>query len=142
MARLQAEAQKGSTALKVDTGLDWAAGDVLGFAPTAIQNLHHEEATVTSYNPATGDLVISSALKFYHFGAAASTNFQGADLRGEVFLLSRNILIEGSHAVNTWNGVLVTADLTLIDTFGKEQKFSGITNLEYVEFKNMGQENN
>lgn len=141
MGRLLAEAQKGATALKVTTGLDWVAGDVLGFAPTAVQHLHSEEAIVQSYNAGTGDLVITSGLKFYHFGAATS-DFKGADLRGEVFLLSRNVLIEGSQAKNTWNGVVVTADLSLLDLFGKEQKFSGISNLEWVELKNMGQDNN
>jgi hypothetical protein len=37
---------------------------------------------------------------------------------------------------------VVTADLSLLDLFGKEQKFSGISNLEWVELKNMGQDNN
>jgi hypothetical protein len=43
----------------------------------------------------TGDLVISTPLLYYHFGAAVSTgaNYQGLDMRGEVILLSRNIVI-------------------------------------------------
>jgi hypothetical protein len=54
-----------------------------------------EQATVKSYNSVTGDLVISTPLLYYHFGAAVSTgaNYQGLDMRGEVILLSRNIVI-------------------------------------------------
>ena len=142
MARLQAEAAKGATNLTVDKGLDWVAGDVLGFAPTATIHNNSEEATVKSYDGATGALVLNTGLSYYHFGAAASTDFQGVDLRGEVFLLTRNIVIEGDNTQNTWNGMFITADLTLIDTTGKEQSFSGIAHLHNVELRNMGQQNN
>ena len=99
MARLTAEAQKGATSVTVEPGLDWVAGDLLGFAPTASQWTHSETATVTSYNSSTGALVLSAALKFYHFGAAASTgtNYQGVDMRGEVICLSRSIVIQGDQ---------------------------------------------
>jgi hypothetical protein len=63
-------------------------------------------------------------------------------MRGEVFLLTRNILIEGDNTQNTWNGMFITADLTLLDTTGNPQNFSGVAHLENVEFKNMGQQNN
>lgn len=46
MARLNAEALKGASSLTVDKGLDWVAGDVLGFAPTASIHTHSEEAVV------------------------------------------------------------------------------------------------
>jgi hypothetical protein len=73
MTRLLAECKKGATSCTVEKDLDWVAGDSLGFAPTATQSDHFEIATIKSYNIATGALVLNSALKFYHFGAAQST---------------------------------------------------------------------
>ena len=37
MSRLTAEANKGDTTVMVEKGLDWAAGELLGFAPTGMQ---------------------------------------------------------------------------------------------------------
>jgi len=106
MSRLTAECQKGSSSCTVVIGLDWVAGDELGFAPTASQNLHYEVAVISSYNSSTGALTLTAPLKFYHFGAAASTaaNYQGIDMRGEVVLLTRNIVIEGDQTQNNWHG--------------------------------------
>ena len=99
MSRLTAECQKGSSSCTVGIGLDWVAGDELGFAPTATQYLHYEVAVISSYNSSTGALTLTAPLKFYHFGAAASTaaDYQGIDMRGEVVLLTRNIVIEGDQ---------------------------------------------
>lgn len=141
MARLQAEVQKGTTNLTVDKGLDWLAGDAVGIAATASLHNHSEEAIIKSYDSTTGALVLTAGLKYYHFGAAASTDFSGLDLRGEVFLLSRNILIEGDVTQNKWNGIFTTTDLTIIDNNKQLKKYSGIVHLENVEFKNMGPAN-
>ena len=95
MSRLQAEVFKGATSVTVDPGLDWVSGDRLGFAPTATQNNHYEEAIIASYDAKTGIVTLTAPLLYYHFGAAASTgaNYQGLDMRGEVILLTRNIAI-------------------------------------------------
>jgi G8 domain len=73
MSRLTAPCQKGSSSCSVEPGLDWVAGDLLGFPPTATQWTHYEMATIQSYDATTGALVLDSALKFYHFGASTST---------------------------------------------------------------------
>jgi hypothetical protein len=101
-----------------------------------------EQATVKSYNSVTGDLVINTPLLYYHFGAAASTgaNYQGLDMRGEVILLSRNIVIQGDNS-NSWQGQFVTADATQIDATGNSVTLSGLTILDGVELYNMGQHN-
>lgn len=95
MSRLLAEAQKGDQSVTVETGLDWVAGDQLGFAPTGLKHLEAETATIESYNSATGALRLTTPLQYYHFGRAVSTaaNYQGLDMRGEVVLLTRNIVI-------------------------------------------------
>jgi hypothetical protein len=95
MSRLTSVAQKGATAIHVSPGLDWKAGEVIGLAPSGTESLHFENATITSYDSTSGALVVSAPLQFYHFGAANSTaqNYHGLDMRCEVILLNRNILI-------------------------------------------------
>jgi hypothetical protein len=73
MSRLLAEAQKGATTVTVETGLDWVAGDMLGFAATGLKHKEAESATILSYNSATGIIVLTAPLEFYHFGRAVST---------------------------------------------------------------------
>lgn len=144
IARLTAECQKGATSCTVATGLDWVAGDKLGFAPTATQHTHYEIVEVAAYNTATGVLTLTAPLKFYHFGASASTgtNYQGVDMRGEVVLLTRNIIIEGDQTANNWHGQFLTLDTMLLDSNGGQIDFKGSTTLKNVEFKKMGQLNN
>lgn len=95
MSRLLAEAQKGDTTVQVSPNLDWVAGDLIGLAATGLKHLEAETATIQSYNAATGTIVLTTPLQFYHFGRATSTasNYQGLDMLGEVVLLTRNILI-------------------------------------------------
>jgi len=46
MSRLTASCQKGSSSCAVEPGLDWVAGDKLGFAPSASIWTHYEIATI------------------------------------------------------------------------------------------------
>jgi hypothetical protein len=73
-----------------------------------------ESATIQSYNSATGVIVLTAPLLYYHFGRATSTaaDYQGLDMRGEVILLTRNIVIEGDKTQNDWPGQFVTTDIT------------------------------
>lgn len=144
MSRLHAEVFKGSTSATVDAGLDWVAGDKLGFAPTATQHTHYEVATIASYDIATGALTLTAPLLYYHFGAAASTgaNYQGLEMRGEVILLTRNIVIRGDQSANTWNGQFLTMDSTVFKPDGTSTTYQGLATLKNVEFYKMGQLNN
>jgi len=135
---LTAVANKGSSSITVEPGLDWVAGDKIGFAPTASQWTHYESAVIASYDIATGAITLTAPLQYYHFGAAASTgtNYQGLDMRGEVVLLTRNIKIRGDvSATNDWHGHMLTIDsfqfdntltnLTLHGTEGDEMSSTG-----------------
>jgi hypothetical protein len=50
---------------------------------------------------------LSKPLEFYHFGDIVSTGengaFGGTDMRGEVFLISRNVQIIGED-IDNWGG--------------------------------------
>lgn len=63
-------------------------------------------------------------------------------MRGEVILLTRNIVVQGDKTQNDWAGTWFNADISLLDQDGKEVIFTGLTILKNVELYNMGQQNN
>ena len=94
-ARLLEPVQRGSSVLKVRNDLDWRSGDRIYIAPTGTDSTHSEYRTIFEYTG--GKLFLDSALEHYHYGAESSTELQynGVDIRGEIILLSRNIVIDG-----------------------------------------------
>lgn len=59
---------------------------------------------------------MTKELKYYHWGAPDSTAslYNGVDIRGEVMLLTRNILIQGED-VDSWGCNIVTSDIVEFD---------------------------
>lgn len=77
-------------------------GDRIALAATSFENTAGEDAIVKAYNAKTGETDLTAALKFYHWGAAESTEEKyKVDMRGEVLSLSRNIKIVGED-VESW----------------------------------------
>ena len=111
VTRLFAPANKGSTSITVDVGLDWVTDDRIALAATSYAAETNDDVLVDTYNAATGVATLKSPLNFYHWGASESTasKYSGVDIRGEVMLLSRNIKIQGED-VESWGCQVVTAD--------------------------------
>ena len=61
-----------------------------------MDNTHSEYRTIISYE--NGKVQLDSGLDHYHYGATSSTEllYNGVDIRCEVILLSRNIVIDGA----------------------------------------------
>ncbi len=81
----------------IDSGLDLVPGDRLALLPTSYASDARDDVFVSSYDSSTGSVTLNTSLNYYHFGAAESTasKYSGVDIRGEVLLLTRNVLIEG-----------------------------------------------
>ena len=94
MSRLLDTVQAGATSITVESTVDWAVGDELYIAPSTIQHTYNEYRTITAIN--AGVITLDNALDFYHYGQATSTeaDYNGIDIRTEVFLLTRNILLK------------------------------------------------
>lgn len=138
MTRLFAPATKGATSITVEPGLDIVAGDRLGLAPTAYNFMAADDVFVTSYDSITGVLSLNTSLLHYHWGAAQSTasDYNGVDVRGEVVILSRNIIIAGEN-IEGWGGQIVTSDTIEGDLTIR----SGQTLMHNVEVYNCSQVN-
>jgi len=137
--RLHKPALRGDTRILVEPGLDLAAGDRLGLLPTSFNYSTNDDVVVKTYNPSTGSVTLESALEYYHYGKAESTQDEfGVDMRGEVLILSRNIKISGEN-IESWGGQFVTSDTVEIDTTGQLTIRNGQTILDSVEIYNCSQ---
>lgn len=135
VSRLLLPANAGDTTLYLEGGLDWVSGDRIYLSPTAMQNDHSDYATLASYDAGSGLATLTAGLSFYHFGADSQhvSDYEGLDMRGEVILLTRNVLIQGSDE-DAWGGQIFTTDI--IDG---AQFQSGTTTLLNTELTRMGQ---
>lgn len=97
MTRLASTANIGDQSISVGSGLDWVAGDKIGIAANTANYLDSDYGIIVSYNSATGVAVLDRKLLAYHWGASTSTasSYNGVDMRAEVVLLTRNVIIEG-----------------------------------------------
>ena len=133
--RLIAPVYKGFTEILVEPYLDWVEGDQIYLAPTALQHTHSEYRTIVSY--VGNKITLDKPLNYYHWGADQSTadKYNGVDMRGEVRLLTRNILVKGDPA-DSWGGQILVTDIFEDD--GSWRK--GQLILDYVQVYNCSQE--
>ncbi|XP_069115544.1 cell surface hyaluronidase-like [Argopecten irradians] len=123
----------------IDDVTTWKEGDKVLLTSTDYDMEKAEETTVIGCTSCTDRQVKVSLLpKYMHFGEI-NTNI---DMRGEVALLSRNIIIEG--AVNSFcPSANENCDEYVFDTFGGDIKvLKGFVNvhIEGAELRNMGKQ--
>jgi hypothetical protein len=104
-SRLHMEAKKGDKKILIAKGMDIVAGDRLALLPTSFDNMASDDVFVTSYDNETGKTEIDRELDYYHWGhhESKADKYNGADMRGEVLLLTRNIVIKGED-IESWGG--------------------------------------
>ena len=95
-ARLASTATKGATQIVLDRATDWAPGDRLTLASTDYDPLQAEEALVSSVNGTT--LTLASPLTNMHFGELQTVAGQTIEERGEVGLLTHNVVVRGDSS--------------------------------------------
>ena len=97
MVRLRREALRGDNEIIIEPGMDLVKGDRLALLPTSFENTASDDVFVESYDKVTGKTELNRKLTFYHYGAKLSTanDYNGADIRGEVLVLNRSIIIRG-----------------------------------------------
>lgn len=135
LMRLHAEASVGATSITIDTGLDLVAGDRIALATTSYVNYAADEVFVTSYDSATGVTEFDTPLVSHHWGQAESTVAKyGIDIRGEVMLLTRNIVIAGEDT-EAWGGQILTGSFMEPTEIVRE----GSTIMDHVEVYNCSQ---
>jgi cell migration-inducing and hyaluronan-binding protein len=88
--KLAATAQAGGARIKVLNASGWRKGDVIVLASTDFDSTQAEKRTIAAI--AGNVITLDQPLKYLHFGKIT----YGVDERGEVGMLTRNILIQAS----------------------------------------------
>ncbi|MGE3615625.1 MAG: G8 domain-containing protein [Gemmatimonadales bacterium] len=101
--KLAATVPAGARQLQVLGSVDWQAGDRLVLASTDFDPFQAEEAVVTGVNGAT--VTVAGALRYAHWGQLQNYAGRAVDERGEVGLLTRNIVIQGDSATALATGL-------------------------------------
>ena len=128
--QLEETAKKGSTSFRVvNEKVRWNPGDKIVIASTSVNPYEAEKLTVTSVVGQT--VSFTPALQYDHYGEQHTYSGKTIDMRAEVGLLSRNILIQGDEA-------------SLDNEIGGHLIFmaSSKVKIEGVEFVRMGQMRN
>ena len=77
---------------------------MLGIAPSSNDMETGDSITIASYDATTGIVTFTTPLENDHWGTLTSTfDKYGVDIRTEVLILSRNIIIAGED-VEGWGG--------------------------------------
>jgi cell migration-inducing and hyaluronan-binding protein len=120
--KLTKTAEAGSTSIKVLNASGWRVGDVIVLASTDFDPHQAERRTIAAIHG--NEITLDQKLEYMHFGKIT----YGVDERGEVGMLTRNIVIQASpDAEKTFFGGHVMAMVT------SKMYISG------VEFNRMGQ---
>src|SRR5690242_9641289 len=120
--KLAATAKAGSARIEVLNARGWRTGDAIALASTDFDSTQAEKRTIAAI--AGNVITLDQPLKYMHFGKITF----GVDERGEVGLLTRNILIQASpDAERSYFGGHIMAEI------GSRMYVSG------VELNRMGQ---
>lgn len=124
--QLDASVVPGDSILKLVDVPTWRAGDEIVLAPSGVDAEQAEQLTVVDVQ---GRYVkVSPPLAFPHHGATETHNGKILDMRAEVGLLTRNIVIEGDLSSDTSRRGGHVMVMNTADAF-----------VEGVEFRRMGQ---
>ena len=139
---LRESAAVDATTIKVvpgSKGLSWKVGDKLVISSSSINSADVDHVTIKSVTEA-GTITLETKLKYFHYGNATPKtlpNSKTLDMRAEVGLLNRNIVIEGSDESNFGCSVLVP----YYKPIGASpwEFIQGTLNVDSVQFNKCGQ---
>lgn len=96
-SRLYQSCEKGEQTIRLEPGLGWKEGMKIALAPSGYDSYKYEDVTLASYNNATGYANLNSPIKHSHYGSlyADKDGDHMYDLRTEVGMLTRNIVVQG-----------------------------------------------
>ena len=136
--QVEGDLQPGATSFAASEFVTWKPGDRLVIAPSRFDPLEAEEVTVTASNGRRVEF--TPALKYPHLGSMQTFEGKTVDMRAEVGLLNRNIVIRGDGTGETFRD----ENTGFTAGFGAHSIFrdDSTIHIEGVEFTNTGQSGN
>jgi hypothetical protein len=95
--RLSATAAKGATSLSLQQSVDWAVGSKIIVTSTHWDRTQVEERFVSAITDEGKTIRLTAALEHLHLGETRTFDGQDVELRAEVGLLTRNVLVQGDE---------------------------------------------
>jgi hypothetical protein len=135
--QLNGSVSAGASSITVaDTSTGWQVGDVIVIAPSGFEAYEAERRTITAING--GTITLNAPLAYAHYGNIDTIQGKQVDMRAEVGLLSRNIMIQGDN--NSYRSGL-NDSTAYIAGFGGHTMIhhESTVRVQGVEFKHMGQ---
>ena len=135
---LQTTADAGATSIVVQGSVDWVAGEVIVIASTDHDHYNSESRTIATAlvnTPAPGQttLTFTEPLKHRHYGGIQTIDGVQFEMRAEVGLLTRNVVIQGDESSKkNLYGVHIMAHSHMGDD-------GAIARISYTEVRQAGQ---
>ena len=92
---LKETANAGSNTIKVDSTVDWQIGEEIILAPTSTSRAEFDIRIIEGITT-DGTITLDKSLSYTHFAQTLRYNSIDYEVRGEVGLLTRNVLIQGN----------------------------------------------
>ena len=142
--QLSKTASKGDKSITLKENVDWQIGEKIVIASSDFEPDHCEEriitAVVNNSNPSSSIVSFNEPLMYHHYGLIETmTGISGVtdsiDMRAEVGLISRNIIIQGDEqSSKTEYGFH-----SLVTSGKKNSELTGIARMSYVQLFRGGQ---
>jgi len=113
--RLTATAQVNGTTLQLVEAVNWPVGGVVEVASSDTDFTHAERVTIVDVRDGGRVLAVSPPLAFAHFGEVLEYHGEKFDMRAEVALLSRNVVVKGDDVTKA--AQCVTGDVVCFCLF-------------------------
>lgn len=104
--QMETTSEVGDNTITLSQEVDWVAGDLISIAPSDYERTHYEKMTVASVDNSNKDkpvITLTEPLEFKHFAAIEKFGEDEIDMRTEVGLLTRNIVLRGDPETTKTN---------------------------------------
>jgi hypothetical protein len=142
--KITTSALAGSNILKLETPVDWKAGEQIVITPTSYTVTESEVVTIQSVSADGLTLTVNETLKFTHLSFVETlTTGKQVSIAAAVGLLSRNVKIIGAEYVgqesDLFGMTMVISDYSAFDSNNILMYYKGYARLSNVEFIHPGQ---
>lgn len=104
--QMETTSEAGASTITLTQEVDWRAGDHIAIAPSSFERTEYEKRYIVSVdnsNPQKPVLTLDKPLEFRHFADIEQFGPHGIDMRTEVGLLTRSVVLRGDPETSQIN---------------------------------------
>ena len=101
---LKVTANVDEISITLDSAVDWQVGELIAIATTSFNAHESEKRTITAITAGSAPVItLDKKLDFKHFAGIETFGSKSMDMRAEVALLTRNVLLRGDPETSLTN---------------------------------------